>query len=220
MDESLFSLVVLPLGLGLLGFIEPCSVGTSLLFLQYLEGRPPATRVAQTLIFTVTRGIFIGLLGVIAVLVGSAFVDFQKGAWAVMGALYIALGIAYLTGYVNRLKQSFGAGLGRLSGAKGAGALALVFGFNIPACAGPLLVALLGSAAISGAGNVARGFVMLGLFGLALSLPIAVAVMWSRGRLFLERLGRVSQRVPKLIGVIFILLGAWSIRFALVAEIL
>lgn len=61
---------------------------------------------------------------------------------------------------------------------------------------------------------------MLGLFGLALSLPIAVAVMWSRGRIFLERLGRLSQRVPKVIGVIFILLGAWSIRFALVAEIL
>lgn len=88
MHESLFSLVVLPLGLGLLGFIEPCSVGTSLLFLQYLEGRPPATRVAGTLIFTVTRAVFIGLLGIIAVLVGSAFVDFQKGAWAVMGALY------------------------------------------------------------------------------------------------------------------------------------
>ncbi len=81
-------------------------------------------------------------------------------------------------------------------------------------------MALLGSAAISGAGNAARGFVMLGLFGLALSLPIVVAVLWSRGRLALERLGRLSQRVPKVIGVIFILLGAWSIRFALVAEIL
>ncbi len=217
MSESLFNLVVLPLGLGLLGFIEPCSVGTSLLFLQYLEGRPPATQVAQTLVFTVARAAFIGMLGVIAALIGSVFVAFQKGAWFVMGVLYIGLGIAYLTGYVTGLKRSFGASLGRLSGAKGAGALGLVFGFNIPACAGPLLVALLGSAAISGAGNVARGFVMLGLFGLALSLPIVVAVLWSRGRRALERLGRLSQRVPKLIGVIFILLGAWSIRFSLVA---
>jgi hypothetical protein len=29
----------LPLGLGLLGFIEPCSVGSSMLFIKHLEGR-------------------------------------------------------------------------------------------------------------------------------------------------------------------------------------
>ena len=132
----------------------------------------------------------------------------------------ISATIAYLTGHINRLKHSFGTGLGRLSGAKGAGALALVFGLNIPACAGPLLVALLGSAAVSGAGNAARGFLMLGLFGFALSLPIAVAVLWTRGRRFLEGLGRLSHRIPRVIGVVFILLGAWSIRFSMVAEIM
>jgi cytochrome c-type biogenesis protein len=220
MGESLFGLIVLPVGLGLLGFVEPCSVGTSLLFLHYLEGRPPAVQVSQTLIFTVTRAAFMGMLGVVAVLVGAVFVDFQKGAWAVMGLLYIGLGVAYLTGFVDRLKQSLGPGLGRLSETKGAAALALLFGLNIPACAGPLLVALLGTAAVAGSNNAARGFVMLGAFGLALSLPIAVGVLWSTGRRALERLGKLSQRVPKVIGMLFILLGAWSIRFALVAEVL
>ena len=220
MPDELFSLLVLPIGLGLLGFVEPCSVGTSLLFLNYLEGRSPATRISQTLVFTLTRAVVIGLLGVVAVLVGTVFVGFQKGAWAVMGALYVALGIAYLTGYVDKLKRSFGPGFARLSDAKGAVTLAILFGLNIPACAGPLLAALLGSAALSESGNAARGFVMLGAFGLALSLPIAVAVLWSPGRKFLERVGSLSQRVPKVIGILFILLGAWSIRFALVAQVI
>lgn len=220
MGESLFSLIILPLGLGLLGFVEPCSVGTSLLFLYHLEGQPTAVQVTRTLIFSVTRAAFMGVLGVVAVMVGSVFVDFQKGAWAVMGALYIGLGAAYLTGFVDRLKHSFGPALGRVSGVKGTVALAMLFGLNIPACAGPLLIALLGAAAIAETGNVLRGFVMLSIFGFALSLPIAVAVLWGRGRRALETLGALSRRAPKILGAIFILLGAWSIRFAIVAKVL
>ena len=218
--EAWFELALLPLGLGLLGFIEPCSIGTSLLFLQYLEGRPVRSRVLETLTFTATRAALIGMLGVIAVMLGSVFVAFQKTAWAVMGGVYIILGLAYLTGHVDRMKRSFGASLSRLSGAKGAGVLGLIFAFNIPACAGPLLIALLGSAAVTSGSNIARGFVMLALFGLALSLPIAIAVLSKHGRQVLERIGRLSGQVPKIIGVVFILLGAWSIRFALVAKVL
>ena len=95
MSESLLTLIVLPVGLGLLGFVEPCSVGTSLLFLHYLEGRAPRVQVVQTLIFTLTRAVFIGFLGAIAVLVGAVFVDFQKAAWALMGLLYIEPKIVY-----------------------------------------------------------------------------------------------------------------------------
>ena len=220
MGESLLSLIVLPIGLGLLGFVEPCSVGTSLLFLHYLEGRAAKVQVMHTLIFTLTRAVLIGFLGVVAVLVGTVFVDFQKAAWALMGLVYVGLGIAYLTGIEGGLKHSIGLGLGRVSGSNGAVILGLIFGLNIPACAGPLLVALLGAAAVTESTNVARGFVMLGAFGLALSLPIVVAVLWPRGRRILERLGALSKRVPRIIGVLFILLGAWSIRFALVTEIL
>ena len=38
---ELFALFALPLALGLLGFVEPCSIGTSLLFFDYLNGRAP-----------------------------------------------------------------------------------------------------------------------------------------------------------------------------------
>lgn len=220
MPEAAVSLVALPVGLGLLGFIEPCTIGSSLLFLGYLEGRTASQKVAQTLAFTLARSALMGLLGLAAVAVGAAFVTYQKGAWVVMGTLYIGLGLAYLTGRADRLKRSLGPGLARLSGTRGAVALGLVFAFNIPACAGPLLVALLGAAAVGSPENYGRGFVMLSLFGLALSLPIAVAALSERGRRLFDAVARYSGHAPKIIGAIFVLLGAWSIRFALVAEVL
>lgn len=220
MAGTLFELFLLPAGLGLLGFIEPCTVGSSLLFLNYLEGRSPREQLAQTLAFTITRGALMGLLGVVAVFVGTAFVGFQKGAWAVMGAAYMALGLAYLTGSIDRLKRSLGAGLGRLDPRKGAMVLGAIFALNIPACAGPLLAALLGAAALTQAADPGRGFVMLAVFGLALSVPIALAVLSHRGRWLLERVGRHGAHAPRVIGLLFLILGAWSIRFALVAEVL
>lgn len=220
MADAAISLVALPLGLGLLGFIEPCTIGSSLLFLGFLEGRTASEKVAQTLAFTLARSLLMGLLGLAAVAVGAVFVEYQKGAWALMGMLYIGLGFAYLTGRVDRLKRSFGLGLARLRGTKGAVALGLVFAFNIPACAGPLLIALLGAAAVGSPENYGRGFVMLSLFGLALSLPIAVAALSEGGRRLFDAAAGYSGRVPRIIGAIFVLLGAWSIRFALVAEVL
>ena len=126
--DSLWTLFAVPIGLGLLGFVEPCSIGTSLLFLQYLEGRPVRVQIAQTLVFTATRALFIGLLGVVAALVGAAFIGLQKGAWAAMGFAYVALGVAYLFGYADRLKHSIGPSLGRLSEVGGAAAMAVLLG--------------------------------------------------------------------------------------------
>lgn len=67
------------------------------------------------------------------------------------------------------------AGLNRTRGWVGLG---LIFGLNIPACAALLLLVLLGFAGAGGAsGNaVPGGFVSLGVFGPALSLPPVAAV--------------------------------------------
>ena len=90
---------------------------------------------------------------------------------------------------------------------------------NIPACAAPLLAAILGTAAVSGPARFTQGFVMLAAFGLALSLPIAVAVLWPAGRRALDRLGRYASGVPRIIGIVFVVLGALSLYFALRAEL-
>lgn len=218
MEPVLLNLLILALGFGLLGFIEPCTIGTSLLFLQYVEGKEPRTKIAQAVVFTLTRAVFIGALGAVSVLVGSAFIGFQKAAWVLLGVLYIVLGALYLTGQSRAVKRTLGPSLEQLSGMRGTVALAILFGLNIPACAAPLLIVILGAAAVSGGGDLgpaAMGFVSLGLFGLALSLPLTLAILWAPARHALERAAAFSRRVPAVIGFVLVGLGLWSVYFGL-----
>lgn len=73
MPADVFNLQALPVGLGLLGFIEPCSIGSNLLFIGYVEGKDPAVKIAQAGVFALTRAAFTGALGAAAALVGAAF---------------------------------------------------------------------------------------------------------------------------------------------------
>jgi cytochrome c-type biogenesis protein len=204
-------LLLAPLGLGLLGFIEPCSIGSSLLFLDFLKGRERRAKVAQALAFMFARALFLGLLGVVAAALGQAFLGLQRGAWIALGALYTALGLLYLSGRSGALMRGLGPSLARLRDARGAAALGLLFGFNVPACAAPLLAGLLGAAALGPGTGAANGFVMLAVFGLALSLPLVLAVAWKPAERMLERAARRSERAPLWIGSLLVALGAWSI---------
>ena len=85
-----------------------------------------------------------------------------------------------------------------------------------PACAAPLVFALLGTAAVGGADSAAlSGFFSLGLFGLTLSLPLVCAVFAPAGRRLIDKLGALAARIPFWTGVVFVLLGLWSIYFGL-----
>jgi cytochrome c-type biogenesis protein len=209
--------IALPIGLGLFGFIEPCSVGSSLLFIKSLEGRDRSTKLAQVGTFTLVRAVSMGAIGLLAVWLGTAFTGFQRGAWLVFGALYVLVGIYYLSGNSAVISASFGSMLARLSGAKGAAALGAMFAFNIPACAAPLLFALLAMAAAGGASgaSISAGFLSMALFGLALSLPIVAIVLVPRARAALDRLAGFSRRAPRWTGLVLFILGLWSIWFGL-----
>jgi len=215
---DLISLVLFPLALGLLGFIEPCSIGSSLLFLKYVEGREAVDRVAHTVLFTLTRATFMGGLGVMAALIGAAVLGVQKVGWLFLGAVYVVLGVMYVTGKAGSLARRVGPRLNRLSGTRGAIGLAVLFGLNVPACAAPLLFAVLGSATVSGASGVSqvgRGFLSLAVFGVALSMPLVVVVAWPRTRRLLDRLSSLSARVPTWIGLLLVVFGLWSLYFGL-----
>jgi cytochrome c-type biogenesis protein len=220
-EFDLFQLVALPVGLGLLGFVEPCSIGSSMILVKVIEDQSAATRIAQVGVFALTRALLIGALGALAALIGTVFLDLQKGAWLLLGLLYIAVGTFYAVGKAGFLMRSFGPSLSRLVGLRGSIGLGLLFGLNIPACAAPLIFALLGAAALGGSvgGTVALGFVSLGLFGLALSAPLILAVFWERGRRLLDRLARLSVRVPIVIGLVLIGLGLWSVYFGLFVDL-
>ena len=215
MDELRFvTLALLSVGLGLLGFVEPCSMGVNLLFIKYLEGKAAVLKLSQTVIFMLTRGLFIGVLGALAALVGTGFTSVQKGFWVLLGGLYLVLGVLYLAGRAGVLMRTLGPGLHRLAGGRGPVALGLLFGLNIPACAAPLLFVLFGTAAVGGV-TVAQGFLSLALFGLALSAPLAVAVAWSPAERLLDRFAGLSSRIPQWTGAVLAVFGLWSIYFGL-----
>ncbi|HSE01024.1 MAG TPA: cytochrome c biogenesis protein CcdA [Burkholderiales bacterium] len=220
-ELGLFQLFVLPTGLGLVGFIEPCSIGSSLLFLKYLENAGAVEKVRQTAFFAATRAAFIGLLGVAAVAVGSGFIAFQKSAWIVLGALYALLGVLLFAGRAGALMVAIGPGIAKLSGLRGSAGLGVFFGLNIPACAAPLLAALLAAAAATGASGatLTSGFVSLAVFGVALSAPLVAAVFFARARRAIDVLAHWAGRFPKWSGVVLIALGAWSVYFGLFVEV-
>ena len=220
-EFGVFQLFVLPAGLGLFGFIEPCSIGSSLLLIKYLEDEGAAEKIRQTALFAATRALFIGLLGVAAVAVGAGFVAFQKAAWIVLGVLYALLGVLLLAGRAGALMVAIGPRIARLSGLRGSAGMGVIFGLNIPACAAPLLVALLGAAAATGASGatLSAGFVSLGVFGFALSAPLVAAVFSARARRLLDWLAHQAGRSPKWTGAMLIVLGAWSIYFGLFVEV-
>ncbi len=205
--------VALPVGLGLLGFVEPCSLGASFLFIRFLEGKPAGEKLLQVTSFMIARMLLIGTLGATAALVGQTFIGFQKAMWVVLGTAYAVIGILYLSGRLGPLLRALGPSLTRAEGGRGAVTLGLIFGLNIPACAAPLIFALLGVAAAGGASGAAilEGFVSLALFGLALSLPLAVAVVWRPLRTFLDRTAVFARRAPVVAGLVLVALGLWSI---------
>jgi len=217
MIESIAAAILLPIGLGLVGFIEPCTIGSTLVFVKVMEGRPPATKLWQVGVFTATRALFIGVLGAVAVLVGSAFIGFQKAMWTGLGTFYVVLGLLFVAGRASYVMTSLGPSLARIGDARGSAVLGLLFGLNIPACSAPLLFALLGAAAASGVSGstLASGFFSLALFGFALSLPLAVAVLFPAARQALDWLAGLSRRVPRWTGIVLIGLGLWSVWFGL-----
>lgn len=220
-DISLFNTFALPIFFGLLGFIEPCSIGSTLLVLKQIEGQPARAKIVQTAAFAATRAVFIGLLGTVAAVLGGVFFGLQKAAWLLLGVLYVALGVLYLSGRAGLLMRSFGPSRTRLRTVRGALALGVLFGLNIPACAAPLILALLGSAAVAGTARASLigGFVSLGLFGFALSLPLVLAVFFAPARKMLDALAALSTRLPRWTGVLLLALGLWSVWFALFVSI-
>ena len=207
--EAIVRFGAIPLDFGLLGFVEPCSMGANFVFLAYLRGRPFAEQLGHALSFVLSRALFLGLLGAGVAWLGRSF---AAGAYlysAGLGALYILMGFLALGVYFGVFTLpvgDLGSWLQKKSGL--ALPLGVAFGLSAPICAAPLFLALLGQAGLAG---VARGFASLFLFGLALSIPFLVIAASQRASELLGRLGRHSARAPFWAGVFLVLVGAWSV---------
>lgn len=210
------TLVLLPIGLGLLGFIEPCTIGAHMLFLRSIEGAAAPARHRAVAVFAATRTVVIGLIGVGFVLLGQRLVGFQTGLWLVFGSAYLLIGLAYLADMKRLVTHRIALAPQRWKQAGNPAVMGLAFGLNIPACAAPILFALMGAAAVGGSGL--SGFLAMGTFALALSLPLVPLSVAPRLARPLGQLAEWLRPRRRLLGGIFALLGIWSIWFGLFVD--
>lgn len=205
------SFLALAFGLGLLGFIEPCSIGANGIFLGYLRKKDRTARIRETLRFALARSTLLGLFGLCVAFIGDLIFPAQKGFWLVLGLLYLALGLLVI------LNTGFGWGLfgrispGRMLPRHHSLGMGLLFGLNLPACAYPLIVALLGRSVVSGA---LWGFAALFVFGLALSLPLVPLALSGSTEKGLGRLSRFGGATPYLIGLALVAISAYVLYTA------
>ncbi len=216
MEFTFQSLVLLPIGLGLLGFIEPCTIGGHLLFLDTQAARSRGEKISAVVIFIIVRTFVAGLFGAVIAFIGQKLIGVQTGLWLVFGSIYLLIGLAFVFGKAGLIKHKIDFSPAAWKGAKSPVVLGVAFGLNIPACAAPILFGLLGLAATTG--TLISGFFMMALFGLFLSLPLAIFVFVPRLSEGLARFGKKLKNTRWLIGLIFITLGVWSIWFGLYVD--
>jgi len=198
-----YQIIVVPIAFGLVGFVEPCSIGANIIFLGYLESRG-SSRILDAVKFTITRALFLGLIGLAVGIAGQSLMIGAYSYSLLLGIFYVALG------FVGMFWRYRGSGLGSLDLGRclpkeGAVPLGVVFGLSAPACSLPLFLALIGLGAMEGA---AIGFLTLFLFGLALSAPLLWIARSVRADEALRRLGKLTSKIPYLSESVLILVGA------------
>lgn len=216
MEPGFVSIVLLPIGLGLLGFVEPCTIGGHLLFLRTLQGASRPKRLSAFALFVGVRILVMGGIGAAAAAVGARLVSAQTTLWLVFGIVYLLIGVAYLSGNAGRVQRALNFAPGAALGSANPALLGIALGLNIPACAAPILFGLFGVAA--SVGSATTGFAMMALFGAALSMPLLLVAIWPRFNEFTRRMMQGGRRVRIVLGGLFVLLGLWSIWFGLFVD--
>lgn len=216
MEFGFATILLLPFGLGLLGFIEPCTIGAHLIFLSAQAERNRNARVAALASFIIARMVVMGGFGGLVGLVGHWLIDLQTGFWLAFGLLYVGIGIAFVFGRAGLVKRRLAIAPEAWRRARNPLLMGAAFGLNIPACAAPILFGLLGLA-VSG-GSVLAGFTMMAVFAFALSAPLILMALEPRFAGFTMRAAEFLRTRPWLVGPVFFGLGIWSIYFGLFVD--
>lgn len=179
------NLFILPVILGLVGAITPCAMGINALLLGYLMDKERRIRLWQGAQFTLVRAGLLTLLGLLFGLLGQTAAGFIFAYQKVIAVSLILLGVLFIVsgyrplpipelGLARRFGRGPGGALRRAQG--GALTLGILFGLDIPACTGALVLALLARTVLMG--NYVAGAISLFVFGVAMSLPVLVVVMF------------------------------------------
>ncbi len=105
MELSIQALIWLPIGLGLLGFIEPCTIGGHLLFLDTQKDRNGSEKLRAVMVFIIVRSVTAGVFGAIIAFIGQKLIGVQTGIWLVFGIIYLLVGLAFILGRAGLIKR-------------------------------------------------------------------------------------------------------------------
>ncbi|GAB5435437.1 Thiol:disulfide interchange protein DsbD [Falsiruegeria mediterranea M17] len=208
---------------GLLSFLSPCILPIVPFYLSYLAGVGMNQISADSAITSdVRRRAFLAAccfaLGVITIFMGlgataSAFGQmvreyFDILRWAA-AALIIAMGLHFLgVVRIGFLYRQFRADAGDTSnvGYIGAYVIGLAFAFGWTPCVGPVLAAILFTAA--GQDSAAQGATLLFVYGLGMTLPFVVAALFIGPFMsWMSRFRRHLGTVEKIMGGMLVLFG-------------
>jgi len=216
MEIGFVSIVLLPLGVGLIGFVEPCAIGAHLIFLARQAERSRNAKAAALVAFVSARTLVMGSFGALVGLLGELLIEFQPGFCLVFGLLYCVIGMGFLLDRSGWLKRGLVLPSPTWKNARSAWLVGAAFGLNIPACAAPILFGLLGLT-VSG-GSAIAGFSMMAIFALGLSAPLVAMMLLPAFARFIERSAEWLRACRWLTGALFIVLGAWSVYFGLFVD--
>lgn len=208
---------------GLLSFLSPCILPMVPFYLSYLAGVGMNQISADaTVTPAVRRRAFVSsvlfALGIITVFVGlgataTAFGQMVREYFDILryaaAALIIAMGLHFLgvirIGFLYRQLRADAGDTSNL-GYVGAYVVGLAFAFGWTPCVGPVLAAILFTAA--GQGSALEGAWLLAVYGLGMTLPFILAALFIGP--FMSWMARFRQHlglVEKLMGALLIIFG-------------
>lgn len=208
---------------GLLSFLSPCILPIVPFYLSYLAGVgmnqvtataeiSPAVRLRAVLAATAFAlgviTVFMGL-GATATAFGQMVRDYFDVLRWVAAAVIIAMGLHFLGVIrIGILYRQFRAEAGETSNMSllGAFVIGLAFAFGWTPCVGPVLAAILFTAA--GQETASTGALLLFVYGLGMTLPFIVAAMFIGP--FMRWMARFRRHLPKIekaMGVLLIVFG-------------
>jgi cytochrome c-type biogenesis protein len=205
---SFYSMIILPFVFGLIGFVEPCSMGINIMFLSSINRTSSARRIKEIAIFMFVRALVLALLGLSVAFVGNKLFSLERGFFIILASIYISIGLLMIfsKSLLKRLRNVRIAHILGLDFKEGAlKRLGLVAGLTIPACAIPLITVLLGQTLLLG--KILMGFITLFVFGLALTVPLAIFSFFEGGIIWLGWIAERTKKFRVVGGIILVLIG-------------
>ncbi|MDR1084406.1 MAG: cytochrome c biogenesis protein CcdA [Deltaproteobacteria bacterium] len=202
---------------GIATFFTPCILPLLPVWLALVTGKatsvketaaPAAGAFFLTLAFVLGFSAVFVAMGAAASALGQYLFKYQT-VLRISGGIVIMLFGLSLTGVINPLARLEGRRLG-LFGQRGSflGSLAvgLAFAVGWTPCVGPVLGAILATAAVQS--SLSQGTGLLGLFSLGMALPfLAIALMGDRILPEIKRLGRAARFLNFFLGLVLIAAG-------------